>query len=221
MLQQQQLGSSLPPAGSKRFHPSHFSGVYGSKTPCFSQHIDKKVGITLVYREENKHSCPWERWTALSCSLPAIACDQYLFTCERKVCRSTLPRWMQAPAGLCYLTLSLGLFVFGFQLSYHDICVLCIPWRVSLDQTTTCHTQQQIKAVWASCGYISHGIGKLIKLSLVENILVCSKDPLDHVSFSLGWLQSFCFSFMCTVWNLKGSYAIYRHMFKFLPLLLP
>lgn len=115
--------------------------------------------------------------------------------------------WMQAAAGSCYLTFSLGLFVFGFQLSYRDVCVLCIPWHVRLDQTTACHTEQQIKAVWVSCRYISPGIGKFRKLSLVENILVCSKHPLDHVSFSLGWLEFF---FMCTVWNLKKVIMLFR-----------
>lgn len=58
---------------------------------------------------------------------------------------------MQAPAGSRHLTLSLGLFVFAFQPSYHALCAQRIPWRVRLDQTTTCHTQQQIKAVRVSC----------------------------------------------------------------------
>lgn len=107
MLQQQQLGSSLSPAGSKRFHPSHFSGVYGSKTPCFSQHIDKKDVITSVYREEKKQSCPWEHWTELSCSLPAIACNWYLFTCKWKVCHFTLPLM---DAGPCWIMLFNSLF---------------------------------------------------------------------------------------------------------------
>lgn len=155
--------------------------------------------------EEKKRSCPWEHCVISFTPSSSMQSVFIYLQVEGVPFQIASLWWMQAAAGSCYLTLSLGLFVFGFQLSYHDIYVLCIPWHVRLDQTTTCHTEQQIKSVWVSCRYISPGIGKFKKLSLVENILVCSKHPLDHVSLSLGWLEFF---FVCTVWNLKGNYAI-------------
>lgn len=54
---------------------------------------------------------------------------------------------------------------------------------VRLDQAVSCHIQEQMKAMWLSCRYISQAIIKLIKkLSLMESAFdVFSEWVLDHV----------------------------------------
>lgn len=141
---------------------SHFSGVYKSRTPCFFTTLIKKDVI-----KKNVTDTHGGEETRLSmgtlCYLVHSHCStQSVFIyLQGEGVPSEIPSlwWMQAAAGSCCLALSLGLFVFGFQLSYHDICVLCIPWHVRLDQTTACHTEQQIKAEWVSCRYISLALG--------------------------------------------------------------
>lgn len=122
MLTQQPLSSSLSPADSILFHPSHFYGFYMSGHPGFHYTLTKKKkkkplrrGLTSTQgRKETKTSVGTLDWIILF--IPSYSTQSAFIYLDVGVPFQILSlSWTQA--GSCCSPLSLELFVFGLQLS--------------------------------------------------------------------------------------------------------